>query len=390
MGELIIMTGPPGAGKSTVSGLVADGFDSSVLIPADWFFGLWRRGAIDPWLPQALPQTSVAAAAAAAAAGVFASADCRVVYDGFIPPRDLPGFATAARLSVLHYAVILPPVTTCVDHDGWHRCSSQCGREPGDLTGSDPRCCAPGDRIVTAMSAVLSTPGAPGLPDVPVTSVAGAIARMEAIEAALPAQDGLACFNRMYLDVTSQVNNQIEQGFYADPAFMTQLDVTFANLYFAAEDVAGNPAAAPLAWRPLVERRAVMGIESIQFALAGMNAHINYDLPVAVVSTCAAQATSPEADQHFADYQKVDQLLDAAEQSIRHSFETAAELALDQHLSAVATLICNWTINSARDLAWNNARLLWAVRDNPLARGLFLDSLAASTALASRMLLVAV
>ena len=47
-------------------------------------------------------------------------------------------------------------------------------------------------------------------------------------------------------------------------------------------------------------------------------------------------------------------------------------------------------INSARDLAWNNARLLWAVRDDPLARGLFLDSLAASTALASRMLLVAV
>jgi hypothetical protein len=37
-----------------------------------------------------------------------------------------------------------------------------------------------------------------------------------------------------------------------------------------------------------------------------------------------------------------------------------------------------------------NARLLWAVRDDPLARGLFLDSLAASTALASRMLLVAV
>ena len=60
------------------------------------------------------------------------------------------------------------------------------------------------------------------------------------------------------------------------------------------------------------------------------------------------------------------------------------------YLSAVATLTCNWTINSARDLAWNNARLLWEVRDDPLARGLFLDSLAASTAVASRMLLVAV
>jgi hypothetical protein len=47
-------------------------------------------------------------------------------------------------------------------------------------------------------------------------------------------------------------------------------------------------------------------------------------------------------------------------------------------------------MSSARDLAWRNARLLWAVRDDPLARGLFLDSLAASAVMASRMLLVAV
>ena len=53
-------------------------------------------------------------------------------------------------------------------------------------------------------------------------------------------------------------------------------------------------------------------------------------------------------------------------------------------------LVANWTITSARDLAWTNCLLLWAVRDDPVARGLFLDSLAASTALASRMLLVAV
>ena len=74
---------------------------------------------------------------------------------------------------------------------------------------------------------------------------------------------------------------------------MTQLDVTFANLYFAAAEAAGNPAAAPLAWRPLIEQRAVAGIEPVQFALAGMNAHINHDLPLAMVSTCAALATAP-------------------------------------------------------------------------------------------------
>jgi Family of unknown function (DUF5995) len=227
-------------------------------------------------------------------------------------------------------------------------------------------------------------------PDTPVVSVAGAIARMEAIGAGLPATDGLACFNRMYLDVTRQVNSQIGQGFFADPTFMTRLDVAFANLYFAAADTASNPGAVPLAWRPLVARRAVAGIEPVQFALAGMNAHINHDLPVAMVSTCTALATSPDTAPHPADYQKVDQLLDAAEQSIRQSFENTAELAVDRHLEAVANLVATWTINSARDMAWDNCLLLWTVRDDPIARGLFLDTLATSTALASQMLLVAV
>ena len=230
----------------------------------------------------------------------------------------------------------------------------------------------------------------PSGPPAAVTSVASAIAQMEAIETTIPPGDGLACFNRMYLGVTRDVNSALGQRFFADPMFMTALDVAFANLYFAAAGTAANPAAVPLPWRPLIEQRAVAGIEPIQFALAGMNAHINHDLPLAVVSTCTQLATSPPAGAHLADYQKVDQLLDAAEQSIRQSFESAPELAVDHHLQAVNNLIANWTINSARDLAWRNSLLLWELRDIPVARGLFLDSLAAGTATASRMLLVAV
>jgi Family of unknown function (DUF5995) len=234
------------------------------------------------------------------------------------------------------------------------------------------------------MSAGLPAPGAP------VTTIPEVIARMEAIGTTLPITDGLACFNRVYLDVTEHVGSEVGQGFFADPAWTTQLDVTFAGLYFAAADAAADPAAVPLAWRPLVEQRANPGIEPIQFALAGINAHINHDLPIAVVSTCQALGTSPAACPHFADYQKVDQLLDAAEQGIRQSFESAPELAAGQHLTAVANLVANWSIASARDLAWTNCLLLWAVRDDPVASGLVQDNLAASTALASRLLLVAV
>ena len=227
-------------------------------------------------------------------------------------------------------------------------------------------------------------------PNDPVTSVAEAIARMEAIVAATPADDGLACFNRMYLAVTQTVNSELGQGFFADPAFMTTLDVVFANFYFAAAGAASEPATVPLAWRPLVERRASAGIEPIQFALAGMNAHINHDLPVAVVTTCAELGTEPAAGPHFADFQKVDQLLDAAEQSVRRSFESRPELAVDRHLQAVDNLVACWSINSARDLAWQNSLVLWKLRPEPAASGFFLDGLAAATALASRLLLTAV
>jgi hypothetical protein len=231
--------------------------------------------------------------------------------------------------------------------------------------------------------------GAP-TPQAPVTTVAEAIARMAAIGAGLPASDGLACFNRMYLAVTQTVDSELGQGFFADPAFMTTLDVTFANLYFAAAQTVGTAEAVPGAWRPLVELRGTAGIEPIQFALAGMNAHINHDLPVAVVTTCTELGTAPSEGTHLADFQKVDALLDSAEQAVRTSFESRLELVVDRHLRAVNNLVACWAINSARDLAWRNALMLWEVRDNPVARALFLDGLATATALASRLLLTPV
>ena len=213
---------------------------------------------------------------------------------------------------------------------------------------------------------------------------------MQSIAAELPPGDGVACFNRMYLDVTLQVNAELDNGFYADRAFMVQLDVNFANLYFDAVNRGDDVKAVPLAWRPLFERRADPNIEEIQFALAGMNAHINHALPLAMVQTCADLDTAPDIDPHHADYQKVDVLLDAAEEAIRRSFEDQCERTLDQRLRAVANFVVNWGINSARDLAWTNAQLLWVVRHQDLARDLFLDSLTQATELAGRMLLVSV
>ncbi len=225
----------------------------------------------------------------------------------------------------------------------------------------------------------------------PVTSVDEAIDRMKAIDTSLPAADGVACFNRMYLEVTLGVGEQIVQGLFGDAAWVTRLDVVFANLYFAAIDsMAGPPAEQPTAWRPLLGARSEPGIEPIQFALAGMNAHINHDLPLAVVTACTELGTAPTDGTHHADYQAIDKLLDAAEQSVRESFEPPDLRVADRHVAAVTNLICNWSMNEARDVAWDTALALWAVRDHGLATRLLTSSLARVTALASATLLVAV
>ena len=227
----------------------------------------------------------------------------------------------------------------------------------------------------------------------PVTTVDEAIARMQAIEQSLPASDGLACFNRMYLEVTQDVNSRLAQGFFSDPHFMSTLDTVFANVYFQAVDALASsstsmPTAIPPAWQPLMEARSQAGIYPIQFALAGMNAHINHDLPIAVVQTCTELGSAPADGTHQQDYQKVDALLDAAEQSVRQSFESGAALRDDRHAQEVLDLVGNWSITSARDVAWDTALALWRSRGDPTVEVLIMGALARTVGMASRCLLV--
>lgn len=113
MGELVIVSGPPGAGKSTVAAALAARRDPSVLVEGDAFFRFLHRGRVDPWLTEAHGQNIIVGEAAAAATVRFAAGPFWTIYDGVVEPWALETF-TAMGAASIHYVVLLPDIEECV------------------------------------------------------------------------------------------------------------------------------------------------------------------------------------------------------------------------------------------------------------------------------------
>ncbi len=114
MGVVVVVTGPPGAGKSATAAHLAELLAPSALVPGDDFFAFLRNGAIAPWLEAAHAQNTSVLQAAAASVGRLAE-QRDVVYDGVVGPWFLETFLHAAGVTSLHYVMLLPPLDVCVE-----------------------------------------------------------------------------------------------------------------------------------------------------------------------------------------------------------------------------------------------------------------------------------
>lgn len=223
------------------------------------------------------------------------------------------------------------------------------------------------------------------------STVAGVIDRLRSIERALPPSDGAAIFNAMYLKVTERIAAELNAGAtFRDPEFMFELDVRFAGLWLSAHDTAASGQKVPSAWAPLFEERSTRGIFPIQYALAGINAHIENDLPLAVVQTCRSRGVTPRRLSIFQDYEAVNDLLASVESDIRRSFLTDIEQRIDDEVGPLVHLVNAWNIDKARELAWVNVETLWATRHFEFLSARYVAALGRTIGLASRCLLTPV
>jgi hypothetical protein len=224
-------------------------------------------------------------------------------------------------------------------------------------------------------------------------AIADVIERLGTIEASAPRSDGVACFAGLYLAVTRGVGADLSGGGFADERFLETLDVHFAGLFFSAlESHERDPGSTPAAWVPLFEQRSRRGIAPLQFALAGMNAHINRDLPVALVSTCRELGLDlGEGSREHADFVRVNVLLAQVERQVKSAYLTGWLAWVDRlvhRFHRLDDVVAMWDVDRARDAAWTNAQALWALGGDAQLAADYLLALDRMVGLASRGLLI--
>ncbi|MGA4847657.1 DUF5995 family protein [Streptomyces sp. G5(2025)] len=217
----------------------------------------------------------------------------------------------------------------------------------------------------------------------PERGVDGVVARMRALGDDLPPGDGVAVFNRVYLSVTEELGRHLGLGVFPDTRAATTLGVRFAERYLTAVDAAAEERRPPACWRPLFQYRHHPGVRPLQFALAGINAHIGHDLALALVDACRTLGCEPTDLED--EFDRVGDILVSLEERIREELMPGPDLL--QIGDPLTHLAGSWSLERARDGAWGAARALWALRELPGVAREFAERLDGAVGLVGRILL---
>lgn len=177
-------------------------------------------------------------------------------------------------------------------------------------------------------------------------------------------ENPLSDFNKLYLTITTKVMERLYDGNFADPAFLSRLDVEFAARYFDALRLWSEANInCPRVWSVLFERICGPDCRPLPSAAAGVNAHINFDLPFALVTTFDHLGTDPVdgSDQH-ADYLQINEIFAESIPDLRRGYLDRWQLLIDMMNGDLDDWYQGALVEYTRGVAWRNAQRLWAVR----------------------------
>lgn len=114
---ILLLSGPPGAGKTTVSTLIGQRFARSAVLHADWFWTTLVSESLPPWQEAANDQNEAMLRAALAATARIAAAGYVTVLEGILGPWffDLVTDELGGLGLPVYYAMLLPDLATCLE-----------------------------------------------------------------------------------------------------------------------------------------------------------------------------------------------------------------------------------------------------------------------------------